>query len=490
LNKEKVLASILELHNSNDVYMTLDVLLLTSRVNLNNARFTPDFIHEIVEHKDFYIGLPLVCEREKLEKGKFTQLGHALKKDGTFQTEQVGSYVDFYEKESDDGATELFGTVRVFKRFSKICEAMMQLYADKSLFFSVEVFVGAYNRKSDGTREVDAHDDNKIFGDCVVSYPAEKKSTAQLLIAEALNIDLGGDHKVHKTFEDFFKETSLHFENSELDIGQVQKKVYQKCMEELGTDFYNFYCVDFGVDYMILQNYNDGDYYKVDFTVSFSDVSISVMYRVTKNYVPISDTDTDMPDTDMPDMPDDDDDENELKINEEVEKMTLEEMQAKLEIVEAEMKTLNETMTAKDAVLSEKDAKINELSEQINTLSETVVIKDNEIAELAKSKDELDLINLEKAEIEKAEKKVALKEKYSKLLSEEVLALAEIAEAIETLNESVLQAKVVESALEKAEATKVTKEEPKKAMVTASRITDDITVGDSDLLSKYITIGK
>ena len=505
MNKEKLLASILELHNSNDVYMTLDVLLLTSRINLNNAKFLPDFIHEIVENKDFYIGLPLVCEKEKLEKGKYKQLGHALKKDGNFYTEQIGSYVDFYEKEADDGEWELFGKVRVFKRFKNVCDAIIQLYEQDSLFFSVEVYVGEYIKRSDGSREIGVNTENKIFGDCLVSYPAEVKSKAQLLIAEALNNDTGGE-KVHKTFEDFFKNTSLHFENCELDIGQVQRKVYQKCAEQCGEDFYNYYSTDFGVNFMILQNYYDGDYYRVDYSVSEDDVTISEMYKVTKNYLPVSPEIAAEPDNNkMPDndkdgvMPDDDEEDDiedskcneKSELNKEEKLMKFEEIKAKLEAAELEIETLKGTVNEKDALISEKDNKINELSENINTLSETVVVKDNEIAELTKSKEELDKINLEKAESEKAEKKVALKEKYSKLLSEEVISLPEISEAIENLDESLLQAKVVESALEKAEVSKSAKtEETKKSMVTASRITDDITVGNSDLLSKYITIGK
>jgi hypothetical protein len=490
MNKEKILASIIELHDSNDVYMTLDVLLITSRVNLNKARFTPDFIHEIVENKDFYIGLPLVCEKEKLEKGKYKQLGHALKKDGTFKTEQIGSYVDYYEKEAEDGEWELFGTVRVFKRFKNVCEAIQELFEDKSLFFSVECYVGEYTKKSDGTREIDVNKENKFFGDAIVSFPAEAKSTAQLLIAEALNNDLGGG-ELNKTFEDFFKDTKLHFENCELDIYQVQKKVYQKCRDQLGDKMYDYYSTDFGVSFMILQDYVNGDYYRVDYSVNSDDVTISEMYKVTKNYLPVdSGLAAGSTDNKTSNVEDSECNKN-SEINKEEENMTLAEVQAKLETAELKIKDLENTVTEKDTVISEKDTKINELSEQVNTLSETVVVKDNEIAELAKSKEELDKINLEKAEVEKAEKKTALKDKYSKLLSEEVIALPEIAEAIENLDEAVLQAKVVESALEKAEATKVQKDEKPetKTMITASRVTDDINLG-GDLLSKYITIGK
>ncbi len=77
-NIEKLNVKILELCNDddNDIYMMLKLLLITSNTNLNKAQFTPDFIHEIVENKDFYIGgIPLVAEKEKLEK-KSNKLGH------------------------------------------------------------------------------------------------------------------------------------------------------------------------------------------------------------------------------------------------------------------------------------------------------------------------------------------------------------------------------------------------------------------------------
>jgi chromosome segregation ATPase len=271
-------------------------------------------------------------------------------------------------------------------------------------------------------------------------------------------------------------------------------------------------CKDFGVDFVILQHYQSGDYFRFDYSVNDNDVVISEMYQVAKNYLPVGNSEVsakddskdtkdddkksgDVPDEglkkdDKPDedIPDKDKDKENSNINkEELDKMTLEEYKAKLESAETEIKTLKETVAEKETVISEKDTKINELSEQVNTLSVTVVVKDNEIAELSESKKELDTIKLEKAEAEKANKKVELKDKYSKLLSQEVLSTPEIAEAIESLNESLLHSKVVEAALEKASKTN---EDKKDEVVTSSRITDDVNVGDSDILSKYITIGK
>lgn len=473
---EKVVSKILELSSSNDIYITLNVLLMSSRPNLNNALFNKDFIVDIVENKGDYIGLPLVCEKDKLEKGKFKNLGHKLNYDGSFDTEQVGSYIDFSYKEADDGEYELFGTVRVFKRFPKVCDAIIQLFEDESLFFSVEVYVAEYTKRGDGIREVGKNDGNRFVGDCIVSYPADVNSKAQMLIAEALYKDLEGDN-MNKEAK-FFEKTIMHFENCELDIHQVQKKVLSKCYENCKESIYDMYCTDFGVDFMILQEYNSGEYYRADYSVANDSVTVSDLYKVSKKYVPVNDNS---------------DDEIAMKNKEVCENM---ELQEKLDQALASIETLQNSISEKDtviaskeALISEKETAITELSEKVNTLSETVVVKDNEIAELTQCKAELDKINLEKAEVEAEQKRVDLKAKYSKLLSEEVLNSTEIAEAIKSLDESVLQVKVVESALEKAEQTKQNKND-KGVVIASKRISDDISVGGSDILSKYVTVNK
>jgi hypothetical protein len=78
-----------------------------------------------------------------------------------------------------------------------------------------------------------------------------------------------------------------------------------------------------------------------------------------------------------------------------------------------------------------------------------------------------------------------MKTKYAKLLSAEVMAQKEIAEAIEALNESVLKDKVTELAL--AAAEKDTKKNDKKTEI-ATRITDNIDLSGAEptsLRAKY-----
>ena len=479
---EKLLASVLEVNDSNDIYMSLDILLLTSVKNKNNCRFEPDFIHEVVKSKDKYIAIPLVCEKGKLEKGKNKQLGHALKKsDGTLNTEQIGSFVDFYEKENEDGSFELYGQARIMKRYSKVCSAILNLFEEKLLFFSVEVLVGEYKKgESKNIRVVDVSENNILIGDCIVSFPAETKSKCYTLVAEALNKDLGGENleKV-MTIEDFFKDTKVKLENSELDIYQVQKKVYAKWRLTMGEEeYWDYYSTDFGINYMIVQNYKSGDYYRIDFTVSNDDVEAGEMYKVTKNYV-------------VAEL-------NKNTNKEEIELMELKDLKDKLELSEKEVVAIKAKLVEKESLISEKDKSISEkdvsiaeINEKLNTLSESVVLKDAEIAELLPIKSELEVIKAEKVKIEKSEKSVELKTKYSKLLSEEVLATKEIAEAIENLDETVLQTKVTDLALEKAEVKTEDKDKSKDKKTVTASITDDIKVGGSgDIVSKYITINR
>ena len=235
LSVEKVLASVLDVSESNDIYMSLDILIITNQTNANKAQFEEDFIHDIVAQKDKYIAIPLVCERTKLEKGKHKNLGHALKKNGTFESEQIGSFVDFYEQEKD-GVWALYGQARVMKRYPKVCAAILKMFQEKSLFFSVEVLVGEYKETDDkNIRVVPASEENLIIGDCIVSYPAEQKSVCTTLIAEAINNDMGGDN-LEQTLEKFFENTKVRFENAELDIQQVQRKVYTQLQEKIGNN--------------------------------------------------------------------------------------------------------------------------------------------------------------------------------------------------------------------------------------------------------------
>ena len=58
-DKIKLTPKILELQESNDIYMTMKMIILSNQVNYNNAQFTDDFIQGVINDKDKYVGIPL-----------------------------------------------------------------------------------------------------------------------------------------------------------------------------------------------------------------------------------------------------------------------------------------------------------------------------------------------------------------------------------------------------------------------------------------------
>lgn len=466
---EQIKLKVLELSDSNDIYMTLSLLLVTSNPNLNKCIFTPDFIHEIVENKDFYIGgVSLVAERNKLEAGK-KNLGHGLNKNGELISDVIGSFSDFSENQAEDNSWELLGTAKVFKRYPKVCESLVNLYNSGELSFSCEVLVSEYSKDDNGNKIVDKGN-GQFIGQCVVGNPAEVKSKAFMMVSEALNIDLGSDNlNKNKTFEEMFQNTKIVIETSELDLTQIQRKVYSQFTEL--DDWYKYDIIEFSTNYIILLDY-EGDLYRIDYSISGDNLTLGEMYNVSKTYTRIDN----------------------IIVNEE-EKVKMDELQKELEQTQSLVESLKAEIASKDATIAEKEnliverdtmiatkeTEIAEKSTQLETLSASVIEKTNLLAELEPIKVEHETMLAQKAEEKLVSDRNALKDKYSKLLSAEVLTKVEIAEAIEKLDESVLKDAVIEVALASAKPTET------KEVETATRITDEVKMG-GDLVSKYITV--
>lgn len=458
--------------SGSEIYMSVKLVLLDTLVNLNGVQYTEDFIHNIAENKQEYLAIPLVCEVNKLESGKTKNLGHKFdKKTGKFGTQMIGSFIDFSTQKNGD-VLELIGEARIPKRFEKVCAAIQDLFEAEELKFSYEIMAADY-KVENGTKIVDKSDNNKIIGMAVVSNPAVESAKALALVA-AIESDLNIEEAEQEgeempklrnenlTCEEMFAETKTYFENAELDLNQIRAKIYSQLKTLFKDNWYNYDIVFMFMNYIVVKDYNQGDYYKITFSAGESEVTVGEPVKVTISFV-------------------------ETAEKEEIDKMTIEQLQAELNIANEKIKDFDAIIAEKDGAIKTKDVEIAEKQEQINTLSASVITKDAEIASMLPIKEEYEKIQLEKAEAEKVEKKEALKTKYSKLLSAEVLAEPEIAQAIEDLNESVLQAKVIQIALEKAEKT-VPEKETKKAFITATRITDDISVNGGTLVSKYITI--
>ena len=203
--KERVTVTpkLLELNDSNDIYMTLMTRILSAEPNLNKAEFTQDFILNTVNNKEKYVGIPFVVDKESLENGKHSNLGHKLSPDGELMTDQIGSFVDFWVDKDENDVMFLGGTIRIMKRFSKTCEAVKELYSSGELATSCEVLVQDYEETSDsGIRKIHYNDGkNQLFASAIVANPADDKARPTLLVAEAYAEDMkaGGDKVANKT---------------------------------------------------------------------------------------------------------------------------------------------------------------------------------------------------------------------------------------------------------------------------------------------------
>jgi len=186
------IASASELQSS-DLYMTVKATLFTvPEPNLNGVRCTHDFLAEIVENQEKYIGLPLCADVKTLANGQYEKLGHCYNAlTGTFLTSMIGSFYKFEAMEIDGGEA-LVGYARILKRNKSVCKAISELFAEGALKFSFEITCGSYEKMPDDTILIDKADCNYLEGMCVVSFPACPEAVALQLVAEieASNKDL------------------------------------------------------------------------------------------------------------------------------------------------------------------------------------------------------------------------------------------------------------------------------------------------------------
>lgn len=187
------IASASELQSS-DLYMTVKATLFTvPDANLNGVRCTHDFLAEIVENQEKYIGLPLCADVKTLANGQYEKLGHCYNAlTGTFLTSMIGSFYKFESIATDNGGEALVGYARILKRNKSVCKAISELFAEGSLKFSFEITCGSYEKLPDDTILIDKADCNFLEGMCVVSFPACPEAVALQLVAEieACNEDL------------------------------------------------------------------------------------------------------------------------------------------------------------------------------------------------------------------------------------------------------------------------------------------------------------
>ncbi len=168
-----------------DIFLLVEMRILSTRPNGNNEGVTEAFIDEVVTHQEKYACLPLYADVANLLRGAYCNLGHMYDCDtNSFGTKQIGSITEL-RKVNDEYGASLIGQARIPKREEDVCNALMELYANGMLKFSFEIqYTADATVEENGVLYVDADDRNALTGVAVVSVPAYSESVALNLVAE------------------------------------------------------------------------------------------------------------------------------------------------------------------------------------------------------------------------------------------------------------------------------------------------------------------
>ncbi|MGG3892024.1 hypothetical protein [Metabacillus fastidiosus] len=434
---------IIELNNSNDIYMTLNICILSNDVNYNKAQFMDDFIDGVIENKETYIGIPFVVNREKLESAEYENLTHELQ-DGELLTDQVGSFVDFWKEEIDD-ANCLMGSIKVMKRFPNTCAAIVELYNNDDLETSCEVLVNSYVEiTEDGIRKIGYNEGkNALIGSAIVTSPAEKRAKATLLVAEAYEKDInqGGESMSEKFNKGHEIKYHGQFETASLKFSEVSNQIYNKLNPlnaKNNSRTYNYYILDLYTDFVICEDWDDYEtLYKIPYSIESDEVVLSPQEQWIKGALGF-----------IPDNVNLDQLQSQVtELNNKLEELKKE---AELQMSKT-VEELETEVSAKNKEIAEFTTKLEDLEKKVTELNETIVSQESTKKELEDKVTELNSAIEElgkyKEQVETAEKEKAVAElnsKYSKLLSEEVFKSERVQEAIQELNSVELNSIVVE----------------------------------------------
>ena len=419
-NKLRINSKILSLQDSNDVFMTLKMIVCTSDVNLNKARFTEDFI---TNYGSTLKDQPLTVDREELEAGNYDSLTHLFDPySNELKTDPIGVIVETWSEKDDDGIFVLYATAKIWKRFPETCMAIMGLHSSENLRFSCEVLVEDEIKNNDGTYDITK---GAFIGHAIVSFPAEVRAKSQLLVAEALNSDikkeasnLSDEVKVEEVVETEEEIVEEKVEKSELSFEQITEMIWNKLNAD---DKYKYWIMRVYENYVIVQSNEDGKLYKLTYSIEESEIMLDMenMVEVMIEFVEMAEVK--MFESEKYIKPD----ENITKLNELQEKY------------DSAIKA-NETF----------EVKVNELNDSIVSINEKIVEKDTIIEELNIFKVELEQIKESQIQEEVKAKQSKLSEMVAKtgLFTEEEVQI-EIAELIESCNEIEIKAKIADKVI-------------------------------------------
>lgn len=174
-----------ETQKLNPTFLTVDVKLCDSAINLNREAVTAEFIQDFVANAQDHLCLPFYADVKNLLAGNYEQLGHMYSKaTRTFSTSMIGSMSEFYTSE-EDGIVSLYGKIRIPKRDRDIVYRLVDLYEMGRFAVSTEV---SYDPReceitADG-KYVVASENSSLNGLCLVWTPACTDAYAMDMVAQ------------------------------------------------------------------------------------------------------------------------------------------------------------------------------------------------------------------------------------------------------------------------------------------------------------------
>lgn len=487
LNNPKVLS----INDTNDIFVTLNICVLTDQENYNSITFTQDFIEGIVDNKSDYVGLPFVVNRENLES-KEGSLTHELN-EGVLETDVIGSFVDLWH-ETKEEIMYLMAEIRIAKRFPKTCEAIIDLYNKGDLFTSCEVLVSKYAEISeDGVRSVDYNDGkNPLIGSCIVDNPAEPRAIATLLVAEAYEKDIGLEQQGGEMMSKYNNGIDIVYHNktevSSIEFHEIEQQIYNALNpidQKSGGRDWNYYITELYNDKVIVQ---DEAEYLVLYSIGYKIENDTVILDKKEDW--IKGSHQFVPEGVVLDSLTADHNGELAELNKELNKVKeeLESMSKEKELTaELDEDLVDEATEALEDKIKELEEEIVELKEEIEALTDkeaelnaTIVSEKEAKTLLEEQVDELTVYKDNFVKAEQEAKVAKLKAKFSKLMSEETFASEEVVEAIKELDETTLNAIVVsEMATDSA-----SKEEVEEPIVTSASKYDELV--PSTIVEKYL----
>jgi hypothetical protein len=470
---------------SNDIYIELTMCILTNQANLNKLQFTDDYINGVVENKDKFIGIPLQVNRTKLENGFYKTLDHELdKKTKLLKTDSIGSFVDFWSDiDEEDGSLLLMGLVRIHKRYPHVCDAVVELYESGDLEFSCEMLAYGYASTDDetGVRSVNYEFEgqvNSLFGSAIVTHAAEKKSKATLLVAEALEQDLketleGGETVPEAKVEVFNKGEDIkyygEFELSSMKFSDVSNSIYNlinPINPQTNYRSYNYYVLDMYLDYAIVESWDDyTTLWRIPYTIDGDIVSVSPQaewIKGKKGFIPDG-VDIDALIESQKNAT--------IEINNKIEELN--------NTHKEEHKLNEEQILEMQSKMTALEAKVTELNGMVVSQQETIVQHEASVAELNAQVETLTPFKVQVEVAEMQTKQSTMTDKFSKILSEDMMKSEDVTSAIAELNEVRMNEIVVaEIAKEKAETVVASKTNVKADVIVAASNQEDLIPQD------------